>query len=73
MTGDLEPFIAMLAPDVVWDTSRSRFPEARVYSGIDGVREWFRQLGDAFAEDVRYEIEELRDLGDRGPLVTSPG
>jgi hypothetical protein len=28
----------------VWDTSRSSFPEARVYYGIDGVREWFRGL-----------------------------
>ena len=65
MKGDLEPFIAMLAPDVVWDTSRSPFPEARVYHGIDGVREWFRELGDAFGEEVRYEIQELHDLGDR--------
>jgi hypothetical protein len=29
------------------------------------TREWFRQLGEAFAEEVRYEVEELRDLGDR--------
>ena len=69
MKGDLEPFIATLAPDVVWDTSRSPFPEARIYHGIDGVREWFRELGDAFDEEVRYEIEELRDLGDRVLLV----
>jgi ketosteroid isomerase-like protein len=65
MKGDLEPFIAMLAPDIVWDTSRSSFPEARIYHGIDSVREWFRDLGVAFEEEVRYEIEELRDLGDR--------
>ena len=65
MKGDLEPFIAILAPDIVWDMSRSPFPEARIYYGVDGVREWFRELRDAFEGEVRYEIEELRDLGDR--------
>jgi ketosteroid isomerase-like protein len=65
LKGDIEPFVAMLAPDVVWDTSRSPFPEAGIYHGIDGVREWFRELGDAFGEQIRYEIKELRDLGDR--------
>lgn len=65
MKGDLEPFIGMLDPNIVWDTSRSRLPEARVYHGIEGVRAFFRELGDAFEGEVRYEIEELRDLGDQ--------
>lgn len=55
----------MLGPDIAWNTSRSPYPEAGIYHGADGVREWSRELRAAFAEDVRYEMEELRDFGDR--------
>ena len=63
-TRDLEKFYALLADDVVWDLSRSPFPEAGVYHGVDAVRSWFSGLRDAFGE-VRYEIEKQRELGDQ--------
>jgi ketosteroid isomerase-like protein len=60
--GNQEVFFGVLAENVVWDLSRSSFPDARVYQGIDEVREWFRGLQDAFG-DVRYEVENVRDVG----------
>ena len=65
---DSEVFLRMCAPDVVWDMSRSTFPEARVYYGHDGVREWLGGLRDAF-EDIQYEVEEAADIGDDRVLL----
>jgi len=69
---DPEALIGLLAEDVVWDLSRSSFPEARVYHGHDGVREWFRGLEEAWA-NLRFEADEITDLGgDRVLMVTRP-
>jgi len=68
--GDREAFFGMFAPEIVWDLSRSSFPDAAVYHGIDGVREWFDGLDDAF-EDLYYEIEEITDLGPGQVLVVT--
>ena len=57
--GDQEAFYGLLAEDVVWDMSRSPFPEAGLYQGVDGVRSWFKGLRDAFGE-VSYEVEKRR-------------
>jgi ketosteroid isomerase-like protein len=61
---DTEAFFGLLAEDVVWDLSRSPFPDAGVYHGVEGVRDWFRGLDDAFG-DVRYEVEQVREAGER--------
>jgi ketosteroid isomerase-like protein len=61
--GDREAFLSILAPDVVWDTSRSP-SEAGIYYGVEGVRKWFQELEEAFAQGVRYEVAEVRDVGD---------
>jgi ketosteroid isomerase-like protein len=60
---DRQAFLGMIAPDAVWDLSRSPFPDARVYHGRDGVADWLGGLDDAF-EDIRYEVEEVTDLGE---------
>jgi ketosteroid isomerase-like protein len=41
--------------------SRSPFPEAGVYTGVDAVRSWFSGLSDAFG-DVRYQVEKQREV-----------
>ena len=61
-TGEQED--SFLDPEIVWDLSRSPFPDAGVYHGLDGVREWFQGLTDAFG-DVHYEVEKMRDLGEQ--------
>jgi ketosteroid isomerase-like protein len=38
--------------------------ETTVYRGHDGIREMLRDLYDAF-DEIRIEISEIRDLGDR--------
>jgi ketosteroid isomerase-like protein len=60
---DREAFLRMVAQDAVWDLSRSSCPDARVYHGREGVGEWLGGLDDAF-EEIRYEVEEVTDLGE---------
>ena len=59
-----EEDFSVFHPEVVFDVSRSRFPDAGVYHGIEGVRDWFQGLAGAFGE-VSYEIEKALDLGER--------
>jgi hypothetical protein len=35
------------------------------YQGPEGVRGWFRDLQDAWGDEVRYEVENYFDLGER--------
>ncbi|GAC1485623.1 MAG: hypothetical protein NVS1B9_03850 [Solirubrobacteraceae bacterium] len=65
---DAAEFARMLTPDVVWDYSRSSFPEAGVYHGLNGVREWFRGLDEAFA-NLHWEVQEITDLSGGQVLV----
>lgn len=60
--GDMDRMLEALDSDIEWDYSRSSFPEAGVYHGRDGVREWFRGLGEAFA-NLHWEVREITDLG----------
>src|SRR4051794_32210706 len=54
----------LLDPEVVFDLSRSPFPDAGVYRGIDGVRQWFGGLADAFGQ-IQYEIERREAVGEK--------
>jgi hypothetical protein len=56
---DSEVFLDICAPDVVWDMSRSPFPEARIYHGLDGVREWLRGLRDDTGATNLARTDEL--------------
>jgi ketosteroid isomerase-like protein len=62
--GGLPAVESFLDPEIVFDQSRSPFPDAGIYHGIEGVREWFDGLSDAFG-DVDYDLEQVRDLGER--------
>jgi ketosteroid isomerase-like protein len=68
--GDREAFMDMFAEDVVWDVSRSPFPDGRIYHGLEGVQEWFRDVANAF-ENLSYEVEEITDLGHDQVLVVT--
>jgi ketosteroid isomerase-like protein len=61
---DLDALVSILDEAVVWDVSRSSFPDAGVYEGIDGVRAWVGGLDDAFA-GMRYETVAAREQADR--------
>ena len=62
----IEPVLAELDPEIEW---RPVIPmllggDATGYRGHDGVRRMFGEIRDGFAE-VRIELSEVRDLGDR--------
>jgi ketosteroid isomerase-like protein len=38
--------------------------EGNVYRGHDGLRRWFAETDEAF-EEIRTDVSEVRDLGDR--------
>jgi hypothetical protein len=57
---------SVLDPGTVFDLSRSPFPDAGVYRGLDGVRAWFKGLADAFGQ-LHYEVEEIRDVASMSP------
>jgi ketosteroid isomerase-like protein len=61
-TGQLD--VDSLDKDVVLDLSGSPFPDAGVYSGLEGVRKWFQGLDSAFGK-VHYEVENVRASGDQ--------
>ena len=58
----VEGIIAFLDPAVEW-RNPSDSPIAGVFRGHDGVREWFRLLGEAFGE-VHFHPEALIEAPD---------
>ena len=56
---DLDAFMSIYAPDVVYDTSEHGLG---VYEGTEAMRGLIKAYWDAF-EDLTFELEELRDLG----------
>jgi ketosteroid isomerase-like protein len=64
--GDVETVLQELDPAIEWHMAIQELVGgvAGVYHGHDGVREYFRDMDDAFAE-VELDYTEVRDLGDR--------
>ena len=63
---DIESFLEMLDPEVEWHPSLVALleGEATVYRGREEVRALLQDVYEAFA-DFRFELSEIRDLGDR--------
>jgi ketosteroid isomerase-like protein len=59
-------FPAHLAtPDFIWDMScYDGWPQQQVYKGVHGAERFFAEWGSAW-DDWEFEIEELRDVGDK--------
>jgi ketosteroid isomerase-like protein len=60
---DLEAFIALGDPEIELHATFSVVGGA-VYSGHDGMRRLFRDLEDAWGEEIRMEPEAYFDLGE---------
>ena len=69
-SGDLEGFLEVCAEDIIWDVSRSDFPDKGIYHGVEGERKWMRGLEDAF-EGLVFEFEEIIDLGQNRVLLVA--
>jgi ketosteroid isomerase-like protein len=64
--GDVDAFLEGLDPEVeLHGALQTMFgDEATLYRGHEGVRQWVRDIDEALA-DIRLELPEIRDLGDR--------
>ena len=61
---DNEAAFALYDPEVEWDLTATPGFDARVYRGVEGVQQWFRDLVGTF-DDVTADVEEWIDAGDR--------
>ena len=61
--GDLDGFFADAADDIEFEEDPA-FPEAGTYRGRDEITRYLASFQEQMA-DHRFEVEELRDLGDR--------
>jgi ketosteroid isomerase-like protein len=60
--GDLGWVLAHLDPEIVWEDAR-QMPDARVYRGVGEVRSFLGSFGRHW-EEIRFELEELREVQD---------
>ena len=63
---DIAALLGELDPEVEWHPAMARLlgGDATVYRGHGGVRQWFRDMDETFAQ-INFEFSEIRDLGDR--------
>jgi len=61
---DVEGFLTYLAADFELRSAIIGGAEGSVYRGHDGARRWVADAEESF-EEVRFEMVEFRDLGDR--------
>ena len=59
---DLEGFLSIVHEDVEFISVVSE-SEGGTYRGHDGVRIWWQEVGESLGT-LRYEVTEMRDLGD---------
>jgi ketosteroid isomerase-like protein len=60
---DFDALFENWAPDVVWDWSNSRGPEAGVYRGRDEIRAFWERYLAAF-DEIRFEIDDPIEVED---------
>jgi len=64
--GDVEALLALLDPAIEWHMALQAAlgGGAAIYHGHEGVREYLRDMDEAFAE-VHLDFSDIRDLDDR--------
>ena len=63
--GDLDAFLALVTPDVVWEGLEGVTGVGALYRGRAGVREWIELMWRLAEEHAHIGIDQLTDLGDR--------
>jgi ketosteroid isomerase-like protein len=61
---DIEAFIALCDPQIEFHSTFAAVGGMTVYRGHDGLRLWWRDLEDAWGEEIRIEPEAYFDLGE---------
>ena len=62
--GDLEEMLPHLDSEVEWHSAIVGGAEGNTYYGHEGFRSWFVESFESF-DELRTELSEFRDLGDR--------
>ena len=62
--GDFDALIALCDPRIELH-SVITVPGGTIYRGLDGVRDWYRDLADGWGDELRVEVETYFDLGDQ--------
>ena len=65
--GDLDAFLSLVRPDVEWDDREGWPGIAGVYTGPDGVRDWWDRFLEVW-DSVAIEIEEIEE-GPNGSVM----
>ena len=60
---DVDAFVALLSPDVVWEENPDLPGTREIYRGRAEVREWFVEVFEV-ADSPHSEFEEITQLGD---------
>jgi ketosteroid isomerase-like protein len=63
-TRDVDAFIVFCDPEIEFHSTFAAVGGAS-YSGHDGLRQWHRDLHDAWGDGIRVELDEYFDLGDQ--------
>lgn len=59
---DLDAVLALVDPSIEWHSAFAAVGGA-VYHGHDGIRKWYRDMEDAWGNELRVEPEAYFDLG----------
>ena len=62
--GDIDAWLALLSPDVVWEALEGIPGIGELYRGRAGAREWIELMWANAEEVVHIEIEQMADLDD---------
>ena len=60
---DVDAFVALLSPDVVWEENPELPGLREIYRGRAEAREWMVAVLEVL-ENLQFEVAELRELGD---------
>jgi ketosteroid isomerase-like protein len=65
-SGDLDAWLEMLHPDIVWDSTRfGGWEEGRRYRGLEQVRSFLTDEWRAAWKSYEARVEEVADVGDQ--------
>ena len=68
---DVETLLSYCDPGIEFHSTFSAVQGVVFYEGHDGMRRWYRDLQEAFGDELRSELEAFYDLGDQTLLVYS--
>jgi SnoaL-like domain len=68
---ELETLVAGSDPSIEWHPLFAGAMGAAVHHGHDGIRQWFRDLEDAWGDELHIEPEAYFDLGEQTLLIAT--